>query len=336
LLGIYTLRRYNEKDELIIKTAEAQLNLQKTLEQLEVLMNSSSAILFRTKTDKDFTLIDTSENVKQVLGYSREEMFEKHFWANHLHPDDAPRIFKELPVLFQTGFLGFEYRFKHKDGSWPWMRAEMKCLFDENKKPYEMVGNWWDITQQKQTQEAMSTTNKQLELLMQVTSKVLVNFKATGDFDCNFISENVTKVLGYCCEEFFQKHFWASNVHPDDLPNVYGGLDGFFKSGSYSTQYRFRHKDGSWLWMQEEMKCLYDGEGKPYEIAATWWDITKDKQRGEAVRLANERFELSFKATRNVMYDWDLITNLQYWCHVCRNACLYKVNTLRCFHTNRS
>lgn len=139
LLLIYFLIRKKETKKLGIFIQQKEEILKEKNDQLELLMNSSSSILFRTKIDDDFTLIETSENVKQVLGYSKDEMFIKNFWANNLHPEDAPRVFSEIPVLFETGFLGFEYRFKHKDGSWRWMRAEMKCIYDENKKPYEMV-----------------------------------------------------------------------------------------------------------------------------------------------------------------------------------------------------
>ena len=71
-----------------------ELALQTTYDQLDVLMQSSLAILFRTKADEDFALIDTTENVQQVLGYSKEEMFEKNFWVNNMYPEDATEVFK--------------------------------------------------------------------------------------------------------------------------------------------------------------------------------------------------------------------------------------------------
>ena len=286
-----------------------EIDLQNTYNQLEVLMQSSSAVLFRTKIDEGFTLIDTTENVKQVLGYSKEEMFEKNFWANNMHPTDAACVFEALPALFENGFFGCDFRFRHKDSSWRWMRSEMKCLYDKKGKPYEIVGNWWDITENKKAQLALQTVNDRFELLLQSTSTVLVNAKITGDHDVIFISDNVTKVLGYSKVEFSQKHFWFANLHPEDSPGVLAAFNELNKKGSFNIQYRFLHKDGSWRWIQDEWKCIYDGQGNSCEMVAAFRDITRDKQIQEQIHISNERFQLVSKATRDILYDWNLVTD---------------------------
>ncbi len=161
----------------------------------------------------------------------------------------------------------------------------------------------------EQTKKNLRENNNHLEVLMQSTSAVLINVEASGDYDVNYISDNVEKVTGYSKEEFFQKQFWTTHIHPEDSPKVFAGMNVLFEIGFFSIQYRFRHKDDSWRWMKNDMKCLFDNHGNPDEIVSTWWEITKEKQMEETLEASNERFELSFKATKNVMYDWDLVTN---------------------------
>jgi PAS fold len=45
-----------------------------------------------------------SENLRAIMGYSPEEMTtDPKTWATHLHPEDAPRVFKEMGPLIERG-----------------------------------------------------------------------------------------------------------------------------------------------------------------------------------------------------------------------------------------
>lgn len=109
LFMIYTYRRYNEKIELIRSKERTEANLYKTHQQLEVLVHSSSAILYRAKIDDGFTLIDTTENVKQVLGYSKDEMFEKYFLPAVYIPKMDRRCSGNYRYYLKQDFLALNF-----------------------------------------------------------------------------------------------------------------------------------------------------------------------------------------------------------------------------------
>ena len=90
-------------------------------ERFQFLLASSPVIIYSCKPYGDYGATFMSENVKAILGYKTEEFVtQEDFWASHIHPEDAPQIFAELPALFEKGNHTHEYRFLHRDGHYLW------------------------------------------------------------------------------------------------------------------------------------------------------------------------------------------------------------------------
>ncbi len=63
----------------------------------------------------------------------------------------------------------------------------------------------------------------------------------------------------------------------------------FFQNGVHTVEYRFRRKDGSYCWVNDEQHLIRDGDGEPVEIVGSWSDITARKAIGEAQAAAQDR-----------------------------------------------
>ncbi len=93
-----------------------------------------------------------SGNVEALLGYNPEEFLaDANFWRDRLHPADALRVFNGLSLLLECGSHTEEYRFLHNDGTWRWMRDEMRLISDEAGKPAEIIGCCVDVTESRVT-----------------------------------------------------------------------------------------------------------------------------------------------------------------------------------------
>ena len=85
-------------------------------------------------------------------------------------------------------------------------------------------------------------------------------------------------------------------VHPDDLPHVLEETEKALSEGGVATnrtEYRFRHKDGSWRWVESAGTYLLDDPHVKGVVVQTR-DITERKRTEEALREAEERFRRSF------------------------------------------
>jgi PAS domain S-box-containing protein len=153
-----------KKAEEALREAYGKLDVAKS--RLEHLLTSSTAVIYTCKADGDFGATFISENVKDQLGYKPDDFISNSgFWKDGIHPDDVTRILGEVETLFDKGAHVNEYRFLHKDGSYRWMRDELKLIRDKDGNPLEMVGCWYDITERKQAEQQLRTAFDEIKHL---------------------------------------------------------------------------------------------------------------------------------------------------------------------------
>jgi diguanylate cyclase (GGDEF)-like protein/PAS domain S-box-containing protein len=116
------------------------------------------------------------------------------------------------------------------------------------------------------------------------------------DGTLRYASPAFGRMLGYAPEEVVGKMNVLDYVHPDDLPHVLEETEKALSEGGVATnrtEYRFRHKDGSWRWVESAGTYLLDDPHVKGVVVQTR-DITERKRTEEALREAEERFRRSF------------------------------------------
>ena len=61
--------------------------------------------------------------------------------------------------------------------------------------------------------------------------------------------------------------------------------------GGGTVEYRFRHRDGHYIWIQDTFKVVYDDDGNPLELVGAWADITESKHAEQAALEANTEMQ---------------------------------------------
>jgi len=96
-----------------------------------------------------------------------------------------------------------------------------------------------------------------------------------------FVSQNVEAISGYTPDEEYEMGQWSSwfdRVHPDDferVETVYKAL--IEKRQPYNTEYRFKRRDGKWIWVYDRAVATYEKNGMKYADGLLS-DITERKQ----------------------------------------------------------
>lgn len=133
-------------------------------ERLRYLISSCPVAIYTTRSGGDYGATFITPNVVALVGYEPHEFTaDPGFWADHLHPEDAPRVFAALSRLHVDGHHADEYRFLCKDGTYRWMRDEAVLINDEQGVARELVGSWIDITERKRMEEALREERDKLE-----------------------------------------------------------------------------------------------------------------------------------------------------------------------------
>jgi serine/threonine-protein kinase len=95
---------------------------------------------------------------KSIIGYEDSEI--RHHvqeWIDRLHPDERERVLAAnyAHIHGTTPHYEYEYRLRHKDGSYRWILARGVALRDAAGKAYRMAGSHVDVTERKRVEQAL-------------------------------------------------------------------------------------------------------------------------------------------------------------------------------------
>src|SRR5215831_13538949 len=157
----------------------------------------------------------------------------------------------------------------------------------------------------RQLSEVKAAAQQRLVRLLSSSPAVIYSFKASGDFAPTFVSDNIGTVFGYTPAEYLENpSFWRDRVHPEDLPRVEEAISKFFHNGVQSVEYRFRRRDGSYCWVNDEQRLVRGSGGKPLEIVGSWSDITERKGAEEANAALHARMAQLLTGSPAVIYSY--------------------------------
>lgn len=90
---------------------------------------------------------------------------------------------------------------------------------------------------------------------------------------------------------------WSSRVHADDLPHVFQDVEAFMsgKTDVYHPHFRFRRKDGSWMWIMARARIVErDENGEPLRVIGVHTDIDEFIRAREALEESEKKYRAVF------------------------------------------
>lgn len=158
----------------------------------------------------------------------------------------------------------------------------------------------------KKYQRELEKKEEQYRYLMEATQD--------GVWDWNLLTNEVyysaslKSMLGYRDDEFENNYEkWYEHIHPDDKVLVDKELE-FNLSGKseyYSVVYRLRHKDNSWIWIDDKGKVFFNKSGKAIRMIGSHRDITKEKYYYELMLKKEKQFRELFYNNRSMLLVMD-------------------------------
>ena len=165
----------------------------------------------------------------------------------------------------------------------------------------------------KQLAKQNLAASERLQHLLASTSAVIYSAKTSDNYGASFISDNITQMIGYEPKEFLEDpSFWINHVHPEDVPRLLGEISKLLGKESHTHEYRFKHKNGQYIWVRDEMKLVRDNNGEQSEIIGDWVDVTKQKTAEENLRKSEKRFREFLDNMSDIAYETDSSGHLTY------------------------
>jgi PAS domain S-box-containing protein len=152
---------------------QAELNLRSVTERLQYLLATTPAVIFSCKLGGNYDVTFVSDNIVSMIGYEAREFFDGSLdWHSILHPEDRELVDTAFDRLLEKEWISYEYRERHKDGSYRWIYDEVKLVKDAAGIPVECVGYGVDITARKQAEAALQQQLKRERLVDAIQERI--------------------------------------------------------------------------------------------------------------------------------------------------------------------
>ena len=225
-------------------------------------------------------------------------------WIDFWEGDDreAARAAVEAASNGGTGhFTGF---FATRITKQPkWWDVVVNPIRGPKGEPDLLVAVSRDITEHRQNEEALREAHVQVTRSEERWRAVFENSAigvALTDLNGRFIAVNrvYEKMVGYT-EEELRKMAFLDITHEDDAAHnrdlITDLLEG--KRKQFQIEKQYRRKDGSLMWVSNNVSLVPGTESMPQFLMALSEDITERKRAEEALRRSEERLARSLKST---------------------------------------
>jgi PAS domain S-box-containing protein len=234
-----------------------------------------------------------SPSCKRITGYEAEEfMRDRGLSRSIIHPDDLAAFdrHRQEEEEGEEEVLGQEIQFRivNADGTIRWIGHTCMRISDEEGRYLGIRGTNRDITIRKQAEDALRKSEEKYRDLVENL------YDQVSELDINghllYLSPNFKQITGYDVEDYIGRDFLES-VHPDDAPLLGMEIRKGFEQGYGHMVFRFRHKNGNWLWIESMGKTFQTSAGSLRGVVISR-DITEHRNMEKELRRSHDELEM--------------------------------------------
>src|ERR1700757_1962924 len=249
--------------------------------ELRDVVNTVPAHVWRTSPEGQVDFVN--DRWLQFTGLASDEAFGWK-WEEVVHPDDRTRVVADWHTALKNGqAMESEARVRRADGEYCWGVIRNVPLRDETGKLVRWYGTAIGIEDRKRAEQALRKSEERWRSVFE-NSAIGV---ALTDLNGRFLATNhvYQTMVGYTAEELRALCFL--DVTHEDYREANWALIAELLEGKrrqFQIEKKYRRKDGSLIWVSNNVSLVPGTERVPRFIMALSEDITERKRAEQALQ----------------------------------------------------
>jgi len=265
-------------------------------------------------------VLEANQTALDFAEITREEVVGKPFWEAKWWTISS-KTQTQLKTAIASAANGESIRYEvdvfGRDDQIITIDFSLRPILDEVGRVTLLLPEGRDITEYQaalrerhKAEEALRSSQDFLQKVSNTVPHILYLFDLLKGTSIYLNQQSVT-ILGYSAEEFYHAdpQWFINCFHPDDqhLCHIPSRFINLTDNEVLSTEYRFRHKNGEWRWLnRREVVFARDAGGTPMQILGSVEDINTRKQAEALLRQQAEGERLITEVTQQIRQSLNL------------------------------
>jgi PAS domain S-box-containing protein/putative nucleotidyltransferase with HDIG domain len=200
-----------------------------------------------------------------------------------------------IPVIIMTSY-GSERNAVNiiKSGALDYIVKSSESMMDMPHIAERAIEQWRIRQEKERMQNTLAEREAQFRLLAENSSDMISKHDVMGAF--LYVSPACRAILGYQPDELIGVPI-ASLIHPDDAREWVDLLAGRPWQNTVTIDYRARHKNGTYIWLETTARVFFDELSRQREFQASSRNITERKTAEAQLQRAHADLQDAYDKT---------------------------------------
>ena len=253
-------------------------------------------------------ILTVNEAICKELEFSEEELLSMSVWD--IVPEQYLEQYRERLTKALKGESlkeSVEYMVRGKNGGTHYVEVLSAPRYSGG----DIIGFQGiarDITARKRAEEALRLNEDKYRTLITHLPTVVYTNSLDDASATLYVSPQIERLLGYTPQEWLaDPKLWSKTLHPEDCAEVLMQTALADQSGkAFEMDYRMTARDGSLVWVHDQLTLVTDLKGKPQYWQGIMLDITERKRGQERIQRQLEHLTATSAIDRSIASSFDL------------------------------